>query len=73
MKKSVALSLLAAIAILVRPSAASASVAAPVYEVKDADVSLDAVRCRCAGTPVLVGNDAFSRKGFMRYPEAKTR
>ena len=41
-----------------------ASAAAPVYEAKDADVSSDAVRCRCAGTPVLVGNDAFSRKGF---------
>ena len=65
MKKSVVLSPIAAIAILAHQSAtAGASVAASIYEVKDADVSLDAMRCRCAGTPVLVGNDAFSRKGF---------
>ena len=41
-----------------------ASAAAPIYEAKDADVSSDAVRCRLAGTPVFVGDDAFSRKGF---------
>ena len=40
------------------------SAAVPLYETKDADVSADAVRCRLAGTPVLVGNDAFSRQGF---------
>ena len=65
MKKSVALSLLAVVAVpALSSAAASASVAAPIYEAKDAEVSSDAVRCRRAGTPVLVGGDAFSRQDF---------
>ena len=43
-----------------RPAEASPS---PVYETKNADVSPDAVKCRCAGTPVLFG-DSFSQRDF---------
>ena len=38
--------------------------AAPVYEAKNADVTSETVCCRIAGTPTLVGEDAFSRRDF---------
>ena len=40
--------------------------AAPIYEATNADVSPEAVKCRCAGTPTLVGEDAFVRRDFWK-------
>ena len=44
-------------------AAVVSSFAAPVYEVKDADVSSDAVKCRRAGISILEG-DLFAQKDF---------
>ena len=53
-------------------AASSAFAATPVYEVKDADVSSDAVRCRSAGTPV-VGEDVFARGDFWKIANYDNR
>ena len=46
---------------------------APIYEAKDADVLSDAVRCRRSGTPSLVGEDAFARRGFWKLANYENR
>ena len=46
--------------------AMSVLAASPIYEVKNAEVTSDAVKCRRSGTPTLEGADAFTRRDFWK-------
>ena len=59
--------------VLLAGLASFSMLAAPVYEAKDVEVSPEAIRCRPAGTSLLVGEDAFARRDFWKLANYNNR